>query len=302
MAVGAFGSLLAFVAVASFVLWLGSSRARPAEARLRRLRVPPRTRSTLEAPFGERVVLPIAETLTKIVMQVLPQTMVARTARHLITAGRPMTTQAFFFIVLMSSAVLSGFFFFLLLVVTAGSPPLLAVLFVLVLAAVGTAFPFFWLSRRVRNRKLAIWKTLPDAFDLVTVSIEAGLGLDAALRQVAEKLHGPIAVEITQMLREVGMGRPRREALEEMAARADVTELITFVNAVIQAEQLGTSLGRVLRAQAVTLRTRRRQRAEEMARKAPAKMVFPLVLCIMPALFIVVLGPIVVRLVNYLTG
>lgn len=302
MAVGAFGSLLAFVAVASFVLWLGSSRARPAEARLRRLGVPPRTRSTLEAPFGERVVLPIAETLTRIVMQVLPQTLVARTARHLITAGRPMTTQAFFFIVFMSGAVFSGFFFFMLVVVTAGSPPLLAVLFVFVLGAVGTAAPFFWLGRRVRNRKLAIWKTLPDAFDLVTVSIEAGLGLDAALRQVAEKLHGPIALEITQMLREVGMGRPRREALEDMAERTDVSELITFVNAVVQAEQLGTSLGRVLRAQALTLRTRRRQRAEEMARKAPAKMVFPLVLCIMPALFIVVLGPIVVRLVNYLTS
>jgi tight adherence protein C len=148
---------------------------------------------------------------------------------------------------------------------------------------------------------MAIWKSLADAFDLITVSVEAGLGLDAALRHVSEKLHGPLADEIRQMLREVGMGRPRREALEDMAQRIDLRELEGFVNAVIQAEQLGTSLGRVLRAQSAALRVRRRQRAEEIARKAPVKMVFPLVLCLMPAFFIVVLGPIFVRLVNYLS-
>ncbi len=299
---GAFGSLLAFLAVASFVLWLGSSRASPAEARLRRLGVAPRPRSALEAPFGERVVQPIADLLTGAVMQLLPQTFVARTARNLVTAGRPMTTHAFFLTAFLFGALTCGMFFVLVLMATGGSPPVLGILAVPIVGAVGAFAPFFWLRRRVRSRKLTIWKSLADAFDLVTVSIEAGLGLDAALRQVAEKLHGPLADEITQMLREVGMGRPRREALEDMAERTDVTELITFVNAVIQAEQLGTSLGRVLRAQALTLRTRRRQRAEEMARKAPAKMVFPLVICIMPALFIVVIGPIIVRLVNYLTG
>jgi len=97
------------------------------------------------------------------------------------------------------------------------------------------------------------------------------------------------------------MGRPRREALEDLAERTDVPEVTTFVNAVIQAEQLGTSLGRVLRAQAMTLRIHRRQRAEEMARKAPVKLVFPLVLCIMPSFFIVTIGPVFVRLVNYLS-
>ncbi len=135
----------------------------------------------------------------------------------------------------------------------------------------------------------------------MTVSVEAGLGLDAALRQVSQKLRGPLGDEIGQMLREVGMGRPRREALEDLAERTDVPEVTTFVNAVIQAEQLGTSLGRVLRAQAMTLRVRRRQRAEEMARKAPVKLVFPLVLCIMPSFFIVTIGPVFVRLVSYLS-
>ena len=129
-----------------------------------------------------------------------------------------------------------------------------------------------------------------------------GLGLDAALRQMATKLKGPLSEEIALALRQIGMGRPRREALEDMAERVDVLELTTFVNAVIQAEQLGTSLGRVLRAQAVSLRVRRRQRAEETARKAPVKMVFPLVLFIMPSFFVITLGPMIVHLSNYLNG
>lgn len=160
--------------------------------------------------------------------------------------------------------------------------------------------PFLWLRRRVRVRKAAVVKKLPDAFDLITVSVEAGLGLDAALRQVATKLRGPLSDELILTLRQVGMGRARREALEDMANRMDVPEVTTFTNAVIQAEQLGTSLGRVLRAQTVTLRVHRRQKAEESARRAPVKMVVPLVLFIMPAFFIVTVGPVVVHLVTYL--
>ena len=121
------------------------------------------------------------------------------------------------------------------------------------------------------------------------------------MRQVAEKVHGPLADEIAQMLREVGMGRARREALEDLAERTDVPEVGTFVNAIVQAEQLGTSVGRVLRSQAVMLRIRRRQKAEATARRAPIKMVFPLVLCIMPSFFIVTVGPIFVRFVDFLS-
>jgi tight adherence protein C len=157
----------------------------------------------------------------------------------------------------------------------------------------------FILQLSVGSRKAAIWKRLPDAFDLVTVSVEAGLGLDAALRQVADKLRGPLSEEIAQVLREVGMGRARREALEDMANRCQIRELETFVHAVVQAEQLGTSLGRVLRAQALSLRVRRRQRAQELARRAPVKLVFPLVFLIMPTFFIITLGPVVVRFFDY---
>jgi tight adherence protein C len=115
---------------------------------------------------------------------------------------------------------------------------------------------------------------------------------------VAEKLQGPFTDEIRQMLLEVEMGRPRREALEDLANRTGVPELVAFVNAVIQAQQLGTNLGRVLRAQAHQMRVKRRQRAEETARRMPVKMVFPLVFCMMPSLFIVILGPLAVNAIK----
>jgi tight adherence protein C len=239
--------------------------------------------------------------LARGVLAWLPHTLVSKVGAQLVAAGRPMTTQSFFTIVALTGGLFPGVAFLLLLLSNGGSAPALVVIFTLGFSALGFLLPFVFLRRAVRTRKLAIWKSLPDAFDLVTVCVEAGLGLDAALRQVADKLQGPLADEIGQTLREVGMGRGRREALEDLSERVDVPELGTFVNAVIQAEKLGTSLGRVLRAQGVTLRIHRRQRAEEVARRAPIKMVFPLVLFIMPTFFLVTLGPIGVRLVSYLS-
>ena len=210
-----------------------------------------------------------------------------------------MTTQAYFTVVLLCSV------FFplaaLLIAVQLGDGlSSWMVLLVIMGAGIGFLLPYYWLRRRVRHRKLAIWRRLADTFDMVTVCVEAGLGLDAALRQVATKIKGPFSEEISIMLRQVGMGRPRREALEDLAYRVDVPEVTTFVHAVVQAEQLGTSRGRVLRAQSHTLRVRRRQKAEELARRAPVKMVFPLVLFLMPTFFIVTIGPIIVHFLNYL--
>jgi tight adherence protein C len=211
-----------------------------------------------------------------------------------------MTIQAFVTVLVMTGALFPAAAL-ALAVMTAGKLTPVAIVLALFALAAGTMGPLVWLRAAARNRRLAIWKRLPDAFDLITVCVEAGLGLDAALRQVAEKLRGPISDEISQVLREVGMGRQRREALEDMARRADVRELETFVNAVIQAEHLGTSLGRVLRAQAFSLRIKRRQKAQELARRAPVKMIFPLVLLIMPTFFIITVGPVFVHLVRYLS-
>lgn len=301
MLVDVAGASAAGIAVSSMLLWAVGFRGTSMDTRLGKLASARRAPVSIDSPFGDRVLVPFFDNITRFVVGLLPTTFVSRISDQLVAAGQPMTTQAFFTLV-----VITGMMFpvvpFALIVLAAGKVTSVAVLGSLVLSLFGVALPFFLLRRAVRARKLTIWKSLADAFDLITVSVEAGLGLDAALRHVAEKLKGPLRDEIAEMLREVSMGRPRREALEDMAARVDVKELETFVNAVIQADQLGTSLGRILRSQGVTLRIRRRQRAEESSRRAPVKLVFPLVLFIMPTFFIVTLGPIFVRVVEHLKG
>jgi len=300
MVIAAIGSIAVFVSVASLGLWFAGLRQPSSEARLNRLAGTARS-SPLDAPFSDRIVLPIVGGITGVLINLLPHSFVARIGRQLTAAGNPMTTQGFFTMVTVGSVLLPVTILVLALSSSGGAIPAAGLLALGVFSVLGFVGPFLWLSRRVKARKLKVWKSLPDAFDMVTVSVEAGLGLDAAMRHVSERMRGPLTDEIRQMLREVGMGRARREALEEMAERVDVKEVGTFVNAVIQAEQLGTSLGRVLRSQSAMLRIQRRQRVEEMSRKAPVKLVFPLVLCIMPSFFVVTLGPIGIRLVDVLS-
>ncbi len=298
MIIAMFGALAAFVAVASAVMWVASLGGSPAEARLSRIPAPSRPRD-VNAPFGERVAVPLLDSGLAVLVQFLPQTWVSRISRSLAAAGQPMSTQAFVSVLLLTGVLFPGAVLLLVLMSSGGVTPV-AIVLSLLLGVAGLLLPILWLRAAARNRRTAIFKRLADAFDLITVCVEAGLGLDAALRQVAEKLRGPLSDEISQVLREVGLGRQRREALEDMARRVDVRELETFVNAIVQAEQLGTSLGRVLRAQAFSLRVKRRQKAQELARKAPVKMVFPLVLLIMPTFFIITVGPVFVHLVKYL--
>ena len=290
-------SVCAFTAVASLILWRVGALRSPIEARVSGLSSPAGPRRPIEAPFADRVVVPVLDGVVRAFVEFLPHRLIERTRRQLLSAGSPMSVQAFFTIVLLLWVFFPGVALFVIL--DGSLSAVLVVVFVLGSAA-GMASPFVLLRRRSRNRQLAIWRSLPDTFDMITVCVEAGLALDAAMRQVSSKLHGPLAEEIALVLREVGMGRPRREALEDMAYRTDVPEVTTFVHAVAQAEQLGTSLGRVLRAQGVSLRTQRKQRAEETARKAPVKMIFPLVFFIMPTFFIITIGPIAVRAIEFI--
>ena len=155
-------------------------------------------------------------------------------------------------------------------------------------------------SVRVKARKKAIWRSLPDAFDLITASVEAGLGIDAAFTRIIEKVHGPFAEELTRTMREIQMGRARRDAFLDMSDRTGVEELRQLINAIVQAEAMGISVGGVIRVQTGVIRTKRRQKAEEQAFKAPIKMVFPLVFFIFPAIMIVIGGPAVIQLKNNL--
>ena len=154
--------------------------------------------------------------------------------------------------------------------------------------------PEFWLGRRASARSLAMVLQLPDALDLLTISVEAGLGFDAALAKVVEKMEGPLVNEFRQALAEIRMGRTRRDALRDVVKRADAQPVSNFIGAIVQAEQLGVPIAKVLQIQSQQLRIERRQRAEEAAAKAPVKMLFPMVGCIFPTIFIVILGPAVV--------
>jgi tight adherence protein C len=158
--------------------------------------------------------------------------------------------------------------------------------------------PEFWLGSKARKRSFAMVLQLPDALDLLTISVEAGLGFDAALAKVVEKMEGPLVSEFRQALAEIRMGRTRRDALRDVVSRADSQPISNFIGAIVQAEQLGVPIAKVLQIQSQQLRIERRQRAEEMAAKAPVKMLFPMVGCIFPTIFIVILGPAIIQVMS----
>jgi tight adherence protein C len=302
MFVGIIGALV-FLSVVTLVLGLASRRTSLMEARMQDFRTRTATavegEADLNVPFADRVLVPGVEALANAATSVLPARVLANVEKRLVRAGNPMTLNAYIVFWMVSVGLLAG----LVLsgaVVIFGAVGWQQALFVLAFGLVGWMIPGMWLNGRVRARQKLVLKSLPDALDLVTTCVEAGLGLDAALARVAEKSTGPLASEMSRMLREVAMGKLRREGLTEMADRLGVDELTSFVNAIIQAEQLGVGIAQVLRVQSDMMRTRRRQAAEKMAHEAPIKMIFPLVLFIFPAFMLVILGPAFIRIADAL--
>jgi tight adherence protein C len=284
------GALLLFGAIALMVLAILWREDNPLEARLSAIRGQTLGYdSRTPAPLRSRVLGPFAAAIGRRLAALLPTRLLVALERQLVLAGEPVTLAGFLVAALLSTAGLTSIGF--TVATAAGGLQGTGLMLVLALGAVGAFLPRVWLANRVRVRQKEILKSLPDAFDLITVCVEAGLGLDAAMARVSEKVKGPFGEELTVTLREISLGKLRRDALKEMGERTGVPDLLIFINAVIQAEAMGTSIASVLRVQADSMRVRRRQRAEEQAHKAPVKMVFPLVLCIFPALFIVILGP-----------
>jgi len=302
--IGAIGFLV-FAAVVSLVLGLARRASSVMEARMQDFRTravaPVEGETDLSEPFAERVLLPGLEGLANVATSVLPARVLANIEKQLVMAGNPMTLNAYVVFWMLSVGLMAGLILVSVLVVW-GTVGIEQAVVVLVFGVVGWMLPGTWLKGRVRRRQKEVLKALPDGLDLVTTCVGAGLGLDAALARVAEKSSGPLADELARMLRDVAMGKLRREALTEMADRIGVEELTSFVNGVIQAEQLGVGIAQVLRVQADQMRTRRRQRVEQMAHEAPIKMIFPLVLFIFPAFMLVILGPAVIRIATSLTG
>jgi tight adherence protein C len=248
----------------------------------------------LQAPFMERTIRPLAARFSGTVSRVTSSSFSERTEKRLALAGNPGDLRVADWLGIKAIGTIVGgiLFFFLFVVVGFMSLPFpIAVVMALVGALFGYTLPEFWLGGRVKKRQHAILLMIPDALDLLTISVRAGLGFDAALGKVVEKLPGPLSEEFRRALAEVRVGKQRREALRDIVARTEVGPLTNFIGAIIQAEQLGVSISKVLQVQSEQLRIERRQRAEEQAAKAPIKMLFPLVGCIFPSLFIVILGP-----------
>jgi tight adherence protein C len=250
----------------------------------------------LERSFWARVVKPSLQRLARRLASLAPQATLARTRKQLELAGNPAGMRALDFIGIRALAAVGTAVLMFVVISGLAHSVGAGLLLGLLLGALGYMLPTLWLGGRVRSRKTEILRSLPDALDLLTISVEAGLGFDAALAKVVEKWDNALTQEFARVLAEIRVGKLRREALRDMAERVEVPELKSFVAAVIQADQLGASIGRILHVQADQMRLKRRQRAEEIAQRAPLKMLFPLIFLIFPALFIVLLGPAIISI------
>jgi tight adherence protein C len=247
----------------------------------------------LSQPFADRVIFPIARNLGQFTIRFTPQNALQNIARKLEHAGTPARLDPTLFLSLQFIAIFAfgGLVFFVLMISPLHWPLGRNILFGLGFGVIGFFFPNLWLGNKIAKRQKDIRKALPDALDLLTICVESGLGFDSAMQRVSEKWRTELSLAFARVIQEIQLGKIRREALRDMADRIAIPELTSFVAAVIQSEQLGVSLAKVLHIQADQMRVKRRQLAEEEAHKAPLKMLIPMALLIFPALVIVLLTP-----------
>jgi tight adherence protein C len=256
----------------------------------------------LAQPFGERVFLPLLTWLGTMAKRITPIGMRERIARKLVLAGSPETMDPEKVAAMKVFGTLAGAGTCFGLVALGGGSGSLLTISPVFGGLFGYLIPGAGLGQKAINRQDTIRRAMPDTMDLLTISVEAGLGFDAALAHVRKKVPGPLSDEIGRMLHEMHLGVSRAEAFRHLADRTDIDELKAFVLAMVQADTFGISVGKVLRAQAKEVRMKRRQRAEELAQKVPVKLLFPLIFCILPAMFVVLIGPGVIRIVDAFTG
>jgi tight adherence protein C len=260
----------------------------------------------LAQPFSERVLLPNIRRLGQFASRFTPQASLESIQHKLDLAGNPrgLDPTVFWALRIVATLGLGGF----ILLVTFLAPPasvlsirtgaIKALGMALGGALLGFFLPVMLLSSRVKRRQNLIIKAMPDALDLLTVCVEAGLGFDQAMAKVSEKWENELSLAFERVIQEVRLGKLRREALRDMADRMDIPDMTSFVAAIIQADQLGVSIGKVLRIQSDQMRVKRRQRAEKKAHEAPVKMLIPMVFLIFPSIYIVLLGPAALILLN----
>ncbi len=252
----------------------------------------------LSQPFSQRILVPMIEASAQFITRFTPQHTLEQTRHKLELAGNPnnWSPAEFWGARVVATVVLGGLIFLLMSV--AGQPFGKRLMLGGGAALIGFVYPQLWINSKIRSRQAAIVRALPDALDLLTICVEAGLGFDLAMQRVNEKWDDPLAREFGRVIREIQLGKMRRDALRDMADRMDVPDVTSFVAAIVQTEQLGVSIAKVLKIQSDQMRIKRRQRAEERAQQAPIKMLFPMVFLIFPSIYIVLLGPAVLTVME----
>ncbi len=256
----------------------------------------------LEQPFYERVIVPLVNTILNKLGQMGPKANQEKVVKLIQSAGNPGGLTPTMFVGIRMGLAVALFLVVGGVMISTGSAMMEVLMYAGLSTMLGYMLPGMWLGSKIKKRQKVILKALPDALDLLTISVDAGLGFDLALKRVAEKWDDDLSNEFKRALNDMSLGRTRREALRDMATRCDVDDLNTFVSAIIQAEQLGVSIAKILKLQSDQMRERRRQRAEEQAQQAPVLMLFPMVFLIFPSIFVVILGPAVPKIMSGLGG
>ena len=252
--------------------------------------------------FRDRVIVPTIRALSNFVARFTPQKQLEMTRHKLELAGQTSTEPTAFFLQRIVFTIIFGIVAipFCTAILNLQFPTL--ILGIAAGLGLGYYFPMMSLNSKISKRQHHIVTALPDALDRLVICVEAGLGFDAAMGKVYEKWDNELALAFGRVLREIQLGKPRREALRDMANRMDVPDVNSFTAAIIQAEQLGVSMSKILRVQADQMRVKRRQRAQEKAQQAPVKMMIPMVLLIFPSIWIVLLGPAIIKVMNTNSG
>lgn len=254
----------------------------------------------LAQPFSERVIVPVLRAIGDFSSRFTPQKVVEETNLKMELAGNPVKIDASTFLAtrFVIAGLFGGFLTLLFLISPPDWPAGRRILVVLIFTVLGFAFPQLWLQGKITSRQDEIRKAMPDALDLLTICVEAGLGFDAAMSKVSEKWENQLALGFARAIREVQLGKTRREALRDMAERMGLPEMTSFIAAVIQSESLGVSMAKVLRIQSDQMRMRRRQRAEEKAHQAPIKMLLPMAFLIFPSIMIILMVPAIFQIMG----
>ena len=254
--------------------------------------------SELNQPLFARVIRPVLDDISKVILKVTPKELILSYEKKVIMAGNPFNLSVKDWMNIQVAIIICFPFLTALIGFYLGMEARIIIFAALIEIGIGLMLPKLLLSKKTGERQREINNSLPDVLDLLTLSVEAGLGFDGALAKVIDKMPGSLADEFGNVLQEMKVGKQKRDALKDMADRVGIHDLSTFVGSVIQADQLGVSIGNVLRIQSEQMRQKRRQRAQEKAMKAPVKMLIPMVLFIFPTIFSVLIGPVIIKVIH----